>query len=55
MNPQFGQGFLHPHGLGRTSAPHFRQVGRRLEEAGRSREEGVGSALGTDRGFGSMA
>src|SRR6185437_15304146 len=52
MKPQFQQGFLQPRALGRTSAPQRRQRGRGL---GDSPEEGVGSALGANRGCGSMS
>src|SRR5882762_8213071 len=55
MKPQFEQGFLHPHGLGRTAAPQRRQVGRGLAEAVGAGEEGIGAALASDGGFRSMA
>src|SRR5213083_704320 len=54
MKPQFAQGFLHPNGLGRTSAPQRRQVGRGLAEAIGAGEEGIGAALASDGGFRSM-
>ena len=57
MKPQLAHGFLQPHGLGRTSAPHRKQVGRgrALGEAGRAGEEGIGAAFVSDSGFGSMS
>src|SRR5216117_2364474 len=54
MKPQFEQGLLHPNGLGRTSAPQRRQVGRGLAEAIGAGEEGIGAALASDGGFRSM-
>src|SRR2546427_5654062 len=55
MYPQLGQGFLQPHGLDRTSAPHRRQVGRVLGGTVNAGEEGIGATLSSDGRFGSMA
>ena len=60
MNPQLGQGFLHPQALGGTSNPHRRQVrgpDRFFLVAGAERpgEEGVGSPFLSDGGVWSMA
>ena len=56
MKPQLAHGFLQPHGLGRTSAPHRRQVGRGrpLGDGDSAGEEGIGAALGADGGLWSM-
>src|SRR5213594_3094209 len=52
--PQFGQGFLQPHGRGRTSAPHRRQSDRFSAETVGAGEEGIGAALASDGGVRSM-
>lgn len=49
MNPQFGQGFLQPHGFGRTSAPHRRQRGV-LGDPGDPRKEGIRGSFASDGG-----
>ena len=50
MNPQFGQGFLQPHGFGRTSAPHRRQRGV-LGDPGDPCKEGIRGSFASDGGF----